>query len=91
MSVSPVILRYKCKAAPVLKHYAMKTLGSGGIAPRLGRFTPGERAPVTPLTGGWMGPWTGPDAVDKRKISCPCLESYPGRPVRSPSLYRAAV
>jgi hypothetical protein len=28
------------------------------------------------------------DAVEKRKISCPCQESNLGHPVRSPSLYK---
>jgi hypothetical protein len=35
-----------------------------------------------------MGPRVGLDAVEYRKISCPCRESNPGRPVRSLSLSR---
>jgi hypothetical protein len=61
----------------------MKTWGSGSIAPlfftsaldggewtgsRLGRSTPGERAPGTLWTGGWVGPTADLDAVEKRKI-----------------------
>jgi hypothetical protein len=53
-----------------------------------GCFTPGERAPVTHWLGGWVGPTAGLDAVELRKISCLCRESNPGRPARSPSLYR---
>jgi hypothetical protein len=37
---------------------------------------------------GWMGPKTGLDAVDYRKILCPCRELNPSRHTRSPSLYR---
>jgi hypothetical protein len=53
-----------------MKHYAVKTLGSGGIAPpfltlvldgnelsasRPCRFTPGEIDPGTHWIGGWVG------------------------------------
>jgi hypothetical protein len=77
--------------------------GCGGIAPsfltpaldagewsvsRLGRLTPEERAPDTNWRGGWVSPIAGMDAVEKMKISRPCRESSPGRPVHSPSLYR---
>jgi hypothetical protein len=41
------------------------------------RFIPG-----THLTGGWVGPRAGLDAVAKRKIPCTCRESNLGRPVR---------
>jgi hypothetical protein len=34
-----------------------------------------------------VGHKAGLDAVE-RKISCPCREWNPGRPIRSPSLYR---
>jgi hypothetical protein len=76
--------------------------GSRGIAPpflpsaldggewsasRPCRFTPGERAPGTHWIGGWVGPGAGLDAEDKRKI-VHCPKSNPGRPARSPSLYR---
>jgi hypothetical protein len=35
-----------------------------------------------------VGPRAGLDAVEKRKISCPCQESNTGPLARSPSLYR---
>jgi hypothetical protein len=71
-------------------------LGSGGIAPpfltsaldggdwsasRPGRFTPG-----TQCLWGCLGPTSGLETLEKRNISCPCLELNPGRPARSPSL-----
>jgi hypothetical protein len=46
------------------------------------RFTPRERIPNTHRIGGWVDP------VAYRNIFCPCLESNPGRPVRSSSLHR---
>jgi hypothetical protein len=75
----------------------MKTWGRGGIAPpfltltldegkwsasRPGLFTPGERAPGTHWTGGWVGLRARLDAVEKRKIFL-CRKSNPGRPTRS--------
>jgi hypothetical protein len=33
-----------------------------------GRFTPGERAPGTHWIGGWVGPRTGIDDVERRKV-----------------------
>jgi hypothetical protein len=57
---------------------------------RLGRFTPGERAPGTHWLGGWVGPRTGLDDVEKIKFMIlPRLELRPlGRPARSQALYR---
>jgi hypothetical protein len=55
---------------------------------RPGRFTPWERAPGTHWVGGWAGPRTRPNAVEKRKISCLFLESNPSCPARSQLLYR---
>jgi hypothetical protein len=52
------------------------------------RSTPGEKAHGTHWIGGWVDPRAGLDTVEKRKISCPCRKSKPGRPARSPSLYR---
>jgi hypothetical protein len=58
------------------------------ITPRP-RFTPGERAPGTHCTGGWVGPRAGLDAEIRGKILCLCRRSNPGRPaVRSQTLYR---
>jgi hypothetical protein len=51
------------------------------------RFTPGERAPGTHCTGGWVGPRAGMDTEGREKILCLCLGSNPGRPVRSQTLY----
>jgi hypothetical protein len=50
-----------------------------------GCFTPGKSAPATQWTIGWVGPRTGLDEVEKRKIF-----PLPGfdRPARSQSLYR---
>jgi hypothetical protein len=70
-------------------------MGNGGVTPpfstsvldggewsasRSGRFTFGERAPGTHRIGGCVNPIAGLDAVDKRKISCPCRESNQGSP-----------
>jgi hypothetical protein len=57
------------------------------ITPRP-RFTPGQRAPGTHCTGGWVGPRAGPDAEVRGKVLCLCRGSHPGRPVRSQTLYR---
>jgi hypothetical protein len=46
-----------------------------------------ERAPGAHWIGGWMGPSTGLDAVEKRRISCPCWEANPSSPAHSPLLY----
>jgi hypothetical protein len=55
-----------------------------------GRCTPGERAPLTHWIGGWVGPSTSLDDMEKWKFLPPLgLELRPlGRPVRSQSLYR---
>jgi hypothetical protein len=49
-------------------------------APHPGHFTHGKRAPSTHWIGGWLGPESGLDAVQKRIISCPCQELNPGHP-----------
>jgi hypothetical protein len=41
------------------------------------RFTPGQRAQVAQWVEGWLGARVGLEAVEKRKISCPCEESNP--------------
>jgi hypothetical protein len=35
-----------------------------------------------------LGPRADLDVMKRRKISCPCRESNPGRPAHSPSLHR---
>jgi hypothetical protein len=46
---------------------------------------PGERAPGTHWIGGWVGPRTGLDDMEKRNVlALPGLELLPlGRPARS--------
>jgi hypothetical protein len=39
---------------------------------RPGRFTPGQRAPGTHCTGGWVGSRAGLDAEVRGKILCLC-------------------
>jgi hypothetical protein len=43
-------------------------VGGEWSASRPCRFTPGERAPSTHWIGGWVGPRTSLDDVEKRKI-----------------------
>jgi hypothetical protein len=43
-------------------------VGGKWLASRLGRFTLGKRAPGTNWIGDWMGPRTGLDDVERRKI-----------------------
>jgi hypothetical protein len=52
-------------------------------ASRPGFVTPRRTSPRYPLDRR-----LGLDAMEKRKISCPCRESNPSRPARNPSLYR---
>jgi hypothetical protein len=60
--------------------------GGKWSASRLGRFTPGERAPSTHWIGGWVNPRAGLDDVEKRKfLTLSGLE--PDRPAHSQSLY----
>jgi hypothetical protein len=83
-----------CLISQVLCHEYI--WGSGGIAPpfltsaldegewsasRPWRSTPGERAPCTHWTGGWVCPKVGLDVLNKTKI-LHCRESNPGRPAR---------
>jgi hypothetical protein len=51
-------------------------------------FLPQERAPGTHWIGGLVRPRVGVGVVQNIQISCPCQKSNPGRPSRSPSLYR---
>jgi hypothetical protein len=59
-------------------------------ASRPGRFIPGKRTPSIHWIGGWVGPRTDLDDMEKRKIlTLPGFELQPlGRPTRSQSLYR---
>jgi hypothetical protein len=63
-------------------------LGLGTSRPDL--FTPGERARSTHWIGGWVGPKTSLNDVERRKIlPLPEHELLPfGRPARSQSVYR---
>jgi hypothetical protein len=65
-------------------------VGDEWSASRPGRFSLGERAPRTHRKGGWVGPTTGLDDVEKRKfLTLPELELRPlGLPARSQLLYR---
>jgi hypothetical protein len=73
-------------------HVLLISALAGGVlsASCPGRFTPGERAAGTLWIGGWVGPRTGMDAVEKRKFfPVSGLELQPlYRPARSQSLYR---
>jgi hypothetical protein len=55
--------------------------GGEWSASRPGRFTPKERAPGTPWTGGWVGPRAVVDAVVKRRIPSLRRESKPRTPI----------
>jgi hypothetical protein len=56
--------------------------GSCISASRPDRLTPGERAPGTHWIGGWVGPRTGLNIVDKRNIFPPAANPNPAvRPV----------
>jgi hypothetical protein len=58
-----------------------------------GRFISGERAPDTHWIGGWVGPRTGLDDVEKIKfLTLQELELRPhGLPARSQLLYRLRI
>jgi hypothetical protein len=79
-------------------------MGSEGIAPPFlasaldggewsallaGRFTPGKKAPLYLLDRRLGGSQNR--SGRRRKISYPYLESNPGRPALSPSLYRLSI
>jgi hypothetical protein len=56
-------------------HFLTSALvGREWSASRHGRFTPRERAPGTQWIGGWVGPRTGLNNMDKRKYSTCILE-----------------
>jgi hypothetical protein len=62
-------------------------VGGKWTVSRLSCFTPGERAPGNHWIGGWLGPRTGMDDVEKRKfLIMPRLEIGPlSYPALSPS------
>jgi hypothetical protein len=43
-------------------------VGDEWSAPRPGRFIPGEKALSTHWIGSWVGPRTGLNAVERRKV-----------------------
>jgi hypothetical protein len=53
----------------------------------LAALSPGK-SHLYPLDRRLVGPRAGLDAVEKRKISCPCRESNPGSCALSPSVYQ---
>jgi hypothetical protein len=78
----------KTYAAVVVEIYVFVTSALVGVewsASRTGRFTPGEKAPGTQWTGGWVGPRAGLGLAKKRKfLILPGHERRPfGRPACS--------
>jgi hypothetical protein len=71
-------------------HVFLSSALDGGewLASLPSRFTPGERAPGTHWIGDWVGPRTGLDDVERRKIlPLPGLKLLPlGLLARSQSL-----
>jgi hypothetical protein len=64
-------------------------VGDEWSASRPSCFTPGERALGTHWKGGWVGPRTGLDDVEKRFLTLSGLELRPlYPPARSQTLYR---
>jgi hypothetical protein len=60
-------------------------VGGEWLAPRPGRFTPGEGAPGTHWTGGWVGRRTSLDDLEKIKILDPTGTRTPTPPVAIPT------
>jgi hypothetical protein len=62
-----------CEGVDILIHVFLTSVLVGGesSASRVGRLTPGERAPCTHWIGGWVGPRTGLDDMERRKILSP--------------------
>jgi hypothetical protein len=50
-------------------------------------FTPGKRPSGTHRTGGWVGPRASLEAVEKKKIPCPCQELSHSHPACTQLLY----
>jgi hypothetical protein len=65
-------------------------VGGECSASRPGRFTPCERAPGTHWKGGWVGPRSSLDDMEKKKfLTLPGLELQPlRRPACSQLLYQ---
>jgi hypothetical protein len=100
-----VYYKCKRQSSPVTRHegawgerryssYSFSTSaldgGEWSASPPGRAFTPGERAPGTHCTGGWMGPRAGLDTEATGKILCPppgIEPRSPGRPTRSQTLY----
>jgi hypothetical protein len=52
--------------------FTIPALNGGELSvSRPGRFTPGDRAPVTDWIGSWLGPIAGLDAEECRTIFAP--------------------
>jgi hypothetical protein len=58
-------------------------LDGGGQPYDTACYTLKERAPVSHWIGDLVSPRVGLDAVNKRKIPCPCRDSNPGLPSRN--------
>jgi hypothetical protein len=72
-------------------HIFLTSALAGGewSASRPGRFRPGETAPGTHWTGGWVDPRAGLDMEKRKSLTLPGLELRPlGRLASSQSLYR---
>jgi hypothetical protein len=67
-----------CRDTP-LPFFALTVDAGQCSALRSGHFTSGIH---------YIGGWVAPDAVEKRKLSCPCRKSNFGNPSRSSSLFR---
>jgi hypothetical protein len=67
----------------------LELVGGEWSASRPSRISPGERSSSTRRVGGWMGPRTGLDDVEKRKIMpSPGLElGLFSHPAQGQSLY----
>jgi hypothetical protein len=72
----PSLIQLRCVPC-LIKHHAVKTLGSEDTAPCIpnqwsvslpGRFTPRERVFGTHWIGGWVGPRADLNAVAKGEI-----------------------
>jgi hypothetical protein len=88
------IISGRDKVVPVLNWRSTtprRRMGSGGIAPPVfplvngqpqapATLPPGGKAACNHCMGGWVGSRAGFDAVEYRKVSCPCRKSNSGHP-----------